>query len=219
MIKFDSKFILIQIISLLIKTIYITIFFTQIGFTFSNDLSYIFLICTIICYYIKLTNSLLKNAIYIENIGKEFTTINDLEIWQNNFDVFKFTTKINYLTYIFSILVIAFANFQKINSNYHTLPIIFIYFTLITVCYRSLLLIRYLQSICFKKEAPSIPQPPTFQLNQIENIVNTPCSICLEINEKHWSKLPCQHQYHTECILNWLTQNPNCPICRAGLQP
>ena len=43
------------------------------------------------------------------------------------------------------------------------------------------------------------------------------CAICL--SKKSFSKsvavLPCGHRFHEECILEWLDEQPNCPICRA----
>ncbi|KAH7280458.1 hypothetical protein KP509_37G068700 [Ceratopteris richardii] len=45
------------------------------------------------------------------------------------------------------------------------------------------------------------------------------CVICKE----EWklstmaSQLPCMHVYHWDCIISWLIQNNNCPICRLEL--
>jgi len=42
------------------------------------------------------------------------------------------------------------------------------------------------------------------------------CSICMEsykLNESVYN-LPCEHQYHKECIKTWLKSNNTCPICR-----
>ena len=43
------------------------------------------------------------------------------------------------------------------------------------------------------------------------------CPICLEelINEL---VMPCGHQFHTNCILDWFEKNKNCPICRIKLK-
>jgi len=47
---------------------------------------------------------------------------------------------------------------------------------------------------------------------------NISCSICLEeftATEK-LRQLPCNHLFHTSCILPWLTQqNPSCPLCKT----
>lgn len=46
------------------------------------------------------------------------------------------------------------------------------------------------------------------------------CSICLELVKKEPIKLPCNHQFHRDCINQWYhtfnQQNRNkCPICRT----
>ncbi len=51
----------------------------------------------------------------------------------------------------------------------------------------------------------------------------TECTICLEPLEEEEEeeekiyKLNCDHKYHTECIMRWLTTNPTCPLCRAPI--
>lgn len=50
-------------------------------------------------------------------------------------------------------------------------------------------------------------------LNNIDN-----CSICLDEininNDLDLKKLPCNHIYHKNCINQWITNNPNCPLCK-----
>ena len=46
------------------------------------------------------------------------------------------------------------------------------------------------------------------------------CSICLEPYREGddicWSQNEnCYHAYHQDCILDWLMQNDDCPLCRA----
>lgn len=44
---------------------------------------------------------------------------------------------------------------------------------------------------------------------------NSPeCSICLDVIAKG-IKTPCNHIFHTHCILIWLKENDNCPLCRS----
>ncbi|ESP03394.1 hypothetical protein LOTGIDRAFT_137472, partial [Lottia gigantea] len=45
------------------------------------------------------------------------------------------------------------------------------------------------------------------------------CAICLaEFEEENESKiLPCNHQFHSTCILTWLKQVNSCPECRHEL--
>lgn len=51
---------------------------------------------------------------------------------------------------------------------------------------------------------------------------NTVCSICLEDFEygEQLRVLPCRHQFHTECIIPWLTQRQGlCPLCKTQVLP
>jgi len=47
------------------------------------------------------------------------------------------------------------------------------------------------------------------------------CSVCLDEIKMDGETLliPCGHMYHSECILNWLSQNNTCPVCRFELPP
>jgi hypothetical protein len=42
------------------------------------------------------------------------------------------------------------------------------------------------------------------------------CPICLEDakNNEEWTKLLCSHEFHYNCIKNWLNNNRTCPNCR-----
>jgi len=42
------------------------------------------------------------------------------------------------------------------------------------------------------------------------------CSICLELfnNEDENIILDCKHIYHSDCIIQWITKNNSCPLCR-----
>lgn len=61
----------------------------------------------------------------------------------------------------------------------------------------------------------------------VKHIIETPdnlhsdCSICYTPLEKDIVKLPCQHIYHTPCILGWIDKGNgmNCPLCRYAIHP
>jgi hypothetical protein len=40
------------------------------------------------------------------------------------------------------------------------------------------------------------------------------CSICLEISKSPWTTPKCHHTFCNICILEWITQNDKCPLCR-----
>lgn len=48
------------------------------------------------------------------------------------------------------------------------------------------------------------------------------CAICIE-EFAHGDKLrqlPCQHEFHTECIIPWLTERHSCcPLCKSNVRP
>lgn len=53
---------------------------------------------------------------------------------------------------------------------------------------------------------------------------NIQCSICLEcLDNKHSTKIPCEHEFHTRCLGKWATacssqrRQPSCPLCCANL--
>ena len=44
------------------------------------------------------------------------------------------------------------------------------------------------------------------------------CSICLEdINSNESEFLPCVHEFHKECIAEWINENPICPLCKIPI--
>ena len=47
------------------------------------------------------------------------------------------------------------------------------------------------------------------------------CPICLETYVQGQTKvqLPCQHEFHEECVVEWLKINGNCPNCRERITP
>lgn len=49
------------------------------------------------------------------------------------------------------------------------------------------------------------------------------CSICLKEFEENVKITPLscdvRHVFHTDCIVKWMRENNNCPICRAEMNP
>uniref|UniRef100_A0A7N0T8K8 RING-type E3 ubiquitin transferase n=1 Tax=Kalanchoe fedtschenkoi TaxID=63787 RepID=A0A7N0T8K8_KALFE len=43
------------------------------------------------------------------------------------------------------------------------------------------------------------------------------CAICLEKDDERFSRMPCTHVFHTECIERWLRIRNSCPICRYAI--
>ena len=43
------------------------------------------------------------------------------------------------------------------------------------------------------------------------------CIICLDDIETEWRKLECQHQYHKQCIEDWITIRAICPLCMKNI--
>ncbi|XP_046560874.1 RING finger protein 44-like [Haliotis rubra] len=49
---------------------------------------------------------------------------------------------------------------------------------------------------------------------------NTDCQVCLTAFQpgETLRTLPCLHEYHSECIDEWLKRNATCPICRQDVR-
>jgi len=47
------------------------------------------------------------------------------------------------------------------------------------------------------------------------------CAICMGDGGllEGWRELPCNHQFHQECLLEWLQRSRRCPLCRLDLHP
>uniref|UniRef100_A0A0B6ZWJ8 RING-type E3 ubiquitin transferase n=1 Tax=Arion vulgaris TaxID=1028688 RepID=A0A0B6ZWJ8_9EUPU len=57
----------------------------------------------------------------------------------------------------------------------------------------------------------------TIEQSHIDNTLQ--CSICMDDFEiaTEVRKLPCDHFYHSECIVKWLEMHGTCPVCRKDL--
>lgn len=45
------------------------------------------------------------------------------------------------------------------------------------------------------------------------------CSICYNKISSLNTKLSCGHEFHTNCIDDWLERSSSCPLCRKEIQP
>ena len=68
------------------------------------------------------------------------------------------------------------------------------------------------------------PPPPTSR-SFIDNLpcrvirddLDTECPICLKkfVQDDELTLLPCDHEFHTQCVQTWLNKSSNCPLCRS----
>ena len=65
----------------------------------------------------------------------------------------------------------------------------------------------------------NIQKIPHVEVSPEEVSKSVQCSVCMEDFKcrELVRKLPCQHLYHTECIVPWLKMHATCPICRKIL--
>lgn len=54
-------------------------------------------------------------------------------------------------------------------------------------------------------------------MNSYKAVRDNVCSICFDeyIDRDVLTVLPCKHQYHQQCIIEWLLQHTECPLCRV----
>ena len=79
-----------------------------------------------------------------------------------------------------------------------------------------------------RRPAPSIPTPPPHQPPQphpcllpLSRLLVAQCAICNEdfcVGEL-CLELGCKHHYHRHCIVDWLSRQNSCPVCRWELPP
>jgi len=77
----------------------------------------------------------------------------------------------------------------------------------------------------FRNLMDGIPTPPASKalvanLPRVEiTKEDVKCPVCLKEFDcgEEARELPCQHRYHTECILPWLQKTNTCPTCRHEL--
>lgn len=67
----------------------------------------------------------------------------------------------------------------------------------------------------------SIDAMPTIKIAQAHLRSDSHCPVCQERFElgSKAREMPCNHIYHSDCIVPWLVQHNSCPVCRIELPP
>ncbi|KAL8592828.1 hypothetical protein ACOMHN_045982 [Nucella lapillus] len=68
-------------------------------------------------------------------------------------------------------------------------------------------------------EGDKIEALPTVTISQDQVECTLQCSVCMEefICGETVKQLPCNHHYHSPCIVPWLQLHGTCPVCRKDL--
>lgn len=67
----------------------------------------------------------------------------------------------------------------------------------------------------------SIDAMPTVKITQAHLHSDSHCPVCQERFElgSKAREMPCNHIYHSDCIVPWLVRHNSCPVCRVELPP
>ncbi|KAI4348562.1 hypothetical protein L6164_009272 [Bauhinia variegata] len=67
----------------------------------------------------------------------------------------------------------------------------------------------------------SIDAMPTIKITQRHLRSDSHCPVCKDKFElgSEARQMPCNHMYHSDCIVPWLEQHNSCPVCRQELPP
>ncbi|XP_015578080.1 probable E3 ubiquitin-protein ligase RHC1A [Ricinus communis] len=67
----------------------------------------------------------------------------------------------------------------------------------------------------------SIDAMPTIKITQRHLRTDSHCPVCKDKFElgSEARQMPCNHMYHSDCIVPWLVQHNSCPVCRQELPP
>ena len=68
-------------------------------------------------------------------------------------------------------------------------------------------------------QATSIESLPDVKVSQALVDNETDCTVCQEffVLDEEVKKLPCEHHFHSGCIVPWLKLHNSCPICRVSI--
>ncbi|XP_046985289.1 E3 ubiquitin-protein ligase RNF6-like [Schistocerca americana] len=74
----------------------------------------------------------------------------------------------------------------------------------------------YVNAMLFGNQKREVKDLPEVAINEEQVNSGLKCSVCLLdfVLDEIVHKLPCDHLYHKNCIIPWLEQNDNCPMCR-----
>ncbi|CAK9184232.1 unnamed protein product [Ilex paraguariensis] len=67
----------------------------------------------------------------------------------------------------------------------------------------------------------AIDAMPTIRIAQRHLNTDSHCPVCKDKFElgSEARQMPCNHMYHSDCIVPWLVQHNSCPVCRLELPP
>lgn len=78
------------------------------------------------------------------------------------------------------------------------------------------------------EDPTSIEEKVNNTYKRLEKLKTSECSICLyALNDKPYAnppthvdkfaKTPCNHRFHKECLVDWMAQKYQCPLCRSEI--
>lgn len=95
-----------------------------------------------------------------------------------------------------------------------------------------MLMVRFLRQsgyddLSMQFNTDRLPPPTSQELiknlkSRLVTVHDEKCPICLapneNLNDEKFLTLPCDHDFHDECILPWLNRTNTCPLCRSEMK-
>ena len=80
---------------------------------------------------------------------------------------------------------------------------------------------QHITNYQFGASQSSINALPTIKITREHLNFDSLCPVCIERFEvgSEVRKMPCDHIYHSDCIIPWLVRHNSCPVCRSKLPP